>query len=370
MILNYLGEKSMSVKFSMRQAAELGVCLVTIATLILAGCGGGTSQENSVPVQTYTASAGIGEVLQFDIYPTKLTYSYTVMKTSYIASGVSAGQTATGALTDSGNGFYAVESSNDNFIQSGKLFPVKNGLLAGHIVINSLGGANHIPVFGVSNPVTQLAALAGTYNFEGFGCSASGIANVSGNGACGTNYGTMSIDASGNVTKCNHGDITTEPTTNPCASKQDRTLQIVSATPGIFDFRDPSTGHVGWFFAFTAANGEKVAVIDNDDAATPVYGQAVLSTYASAASGVVSGNYFKNDNKGAEITLTVSGVAYSNNLGYTGTITYNSPWNGLSTFSATSGVNTVTGIGMTTGTGAYTHLIDGEPQFFASGLKY
>jgi hypothetical protein len=236
--------------------------------------------------------------------------------------------------------------------------------------INNIGGASRIPVFGISNPITQLASLAGTYNFEGFVCSVSGVANVAGNGACSTNYGTMSIDAVGNVTKCNRGDITTEPATNPCVSKQSRTLQVASSTPGVFDFRDANTGHVGWFFAFTAANGEKVAVIDNDDATAPIYGMAVLSTYASAASGVISGNYFKNDNEDAERLVTVSGVAYSNDIGYIGTMTYNSPWSGLSTFNVTSGVTTITGIGMTTATGAYTHLMDTDPQYFAAGLKY
>lgn len=363
----------MQVKYTLHKAAELSICLVATTTLILAGCGGaggtgGTGGTTSP--QTYTASAGVGEVMQFSINTTSLTYSYTVTKTSYAASGVSAGQTGTGVLTDGGSGFYVVGASSDNFIQSGKFFPVKDGLLAGHISINSIGGAEHIPVFGISNPITQLASLAGTYNFQGFSCSVSGVANVAGNVACGTNYGTISIDAAGNVTKCNRGDLTTAPTTNPCLSTQNRTLQVVNASPGIFDFRDSVTGHAGWFFAFIAANGQKVAVIDNDDAAAPSYGHAVLSTYASAASGVVSGNYFKNDNEGSERLISINGVAYSNDLGYSGTITYNSPWNGLSTFSVTSGVSTVTGIGMTSGTGVYTHLIDSDPQFFASGLKY
>ncbi|MDD5059351.1 MAG: hypothetical protein PHQ60_15955 [Sideroxydans sp.] len=363
----------MQVKFTFRKAAELGIFLAAISALILAGCGGGSSSSTTPPTTltyTYTVSAGVGEVLQFTINKTNLTYSYSVIKTSYAASGVSAGQTATGALTDSGSGFYAVGTSSDNFIQDGKLFPVNDGLLAGHVRINSIGGANRIPVFGVSNPITQLASLAGTYNFQGFACGAPGIANVTGNPACSTNYGTITIDAVGNVTKCDHGDITTAPTTNPCALTQSKTLQVIAATPGVFDFWDSVTGHTGWFFAYTAANGQKVAVIDNDDAVALRYGHAVLSTYIGATSSVISGNYFKNDNEGNERIVTINGSAYSNDNGFAGTISYNSPWNGFSTFSVTSSGVTATGLAMTTGSGAFTHQLDTDPQFFASGLKY
>ncbi len=359
----------MQAKSTFRKGAELGICLIGITVLILAGCGGGGDTGGGTPPQTYTVSAGIGEVMQFNIYTSNLTYSYSVIETSYAASGISVGQTGTGTLTDSGGGFYAVSASSDGFIHSGKLFPVKDGLLAGHI-INSIGGSMRIPVFGVSSPITQLASLAGTYNFQGFACSVSGVANVAGNGACGTNYGTISINTSGNLGKCNGGDAIVASGVHACTTFQTRTLLAVAASPGIFDVIEPGPNHVGWFFAFTAANGEKVAVLDNDDSTTPLYGHAILSTYASAASGVISGTYFKNDNESSERILTISGGAYSNDLGFVGTINYNSPWNGLSTFSVTSGVSTVTGIGMTTGTGAYTHLIDGDPQFFASGLKY
>jgi hypothetical protein len=101
-----------------------------------------------------------------------------------------------------------------------------------------------------------------------------------------------------------------------------------------------------------------------------LYGQAVLSTYASAASGVISGNFFETDNENSERLVAISGVSYSNDIGFTGTITFNSPWSGLSTFTVTSGVNAVTGLGMTTATGAYVHLIGSDPQYFSSGLKY
>jgi hypothetical protein len=362
---------NMQVSHTFRKAAELSICVTAIATLILAGCGGGGGGSNTPSPQTYTytASAGVGEVLQFSINTTNLTYSYTVVKTSYAASGVSAGQTGTGTLTSSTNGAYTVGASSDSFIQSGKLLPKANGLLAGHVLINNIGGTNRIPVIGISNPITQLASLAGSYNFQGFSCSVSGVANVAGNGACGTNFGTMSIDAAGNFTKCNRGDIT-DTATHPCAPQQTRTLQAQVSSPGVFDFRDAVNGHVGWFFAFTAANGQKVAIIDYDDATTPLYGQAVLSAYASAVSTEISGNYFKNDNESAERLVTISGVAHSNDIGFSGTITYNSPWSGLSTFSVTSGAAAVSGVVMTGGTGVYTHLMDADPQFFASGLKY
>lgn len=360
----------MQVTLTFRKAAELGICVTALTTLILAGCGGGGGGGNTPPqAYTYTASAGVGEVLQFTINTTSLTYSYTVVKTSYAASGVTAGQTGTGTLTSSANGAYTVSASSDSFIQSGKLLPKANGLLSGHVLINNIGGANRIPVIGISNPITQLASLAGTYNFQGFSCSASGVADVTGNGTCGTNYGTITIDNVGALTKCNRGDIT-DSVTHPCTSTQNRTLQAVSGSPGVFDFQDATIGHVGWLFAFTAANGQKVAIIDNDDATTPLYGQAVLSTYASAVSAEISGNYFKNANENEERLVTISGANHSNDLGFSGSISYNSPWSGLSRFSVASGAAAVSGVVMTGGTGVYTHLMDADPQYFASGLKY
>ncbi|MFH0934520.1 MAG: hypothetical protein V1879_04885 [Pseudomonadota bacterium] len=357
----------MQFGFTFRKAAEFGICIVAITTLTLAGCGGG-SNTASQQIYTYTASAGVGEVLKFTINTTNLVYSYSVLKSSYAASGVTEGQNSFGSLTDIGNGFYTVEASNDNFIQGGKLFPGNGGLLSGHVRINTISGSSRIPVIGISAPLGQLSQLAGTYNFQGFACSVSGVADVTGNAACGTNYGTISIDSAGALTKCNQGDIT-DTVTHPCVSPQTRSLHVVATAPGVFDIRNAGAAHVGWFFAAIAANGQKVAVMDNDDATTPSYGHAVLSTYASATSGVVSGNYFKNDNEGAERRVTISGGAHSNDLGFSGTITYNSPWTGLSRFNVASGVS-VSGIVMTGGTGVYTHLIDTDPQFFASGLKY
>lgn len=357
----------MHAKFSFRKVAEMGIFLFGFTTLTLVGCGGeGTG--NTAATQTYTASAGVGEVLQFIINKTNLRYSYTVVKTSYASAGVTEGQTGTGSLTDSGsgNGSYTLGASSDSFIQGGKLLPVNDGMLAGHVQIPSIDATSHIPVLGISSPITQLASLEGTYNFQGFACNALGIADVSANPNCSTNYGTIDIDAVGNLTKCNEGSSSIVP----CVSIESRTLQVIGATPGVFDYRDGITGHAGWFFAFTAANGQKVAILDNDDAATPRYGQAVLSTYASATSGEVSGTYFKNDNQSSEVILTINDTTYSNDLGFTGTIAYNTPWNGLSTFSVTDGVTTVEGMGMISGTGVYTHLIDGNVQFFASGVKY
>lgn len=354
----------MCIKLSFRKVTGFGIFLLGMTVVLLSGCGGDTT-GGTTSSQTYTASAGVGEVLKFVINKTKLTYSYTVIKTSYASAGVTEGQTGTGTLTDSGGGFYAVGASSDSFIQGGKFLPLSSGLLSGHVQISDIGGTVHIPVIGVSNPITDLASLAGTYNFQGFACSALSIADVTGNGACSTNYGTMSVDASGNVFKCNQGNNTT----TACVTSQNRTLQVIAAAPGVFDFSDATTGHAGWFFAFTAANGQKVAILDNDDASALVYGQAVLSTYASSTSGDISGTYFKNDNENSERTLTISGTTYSNDLGFSGTIAYNSPWEGMSTFSVTDGVTTVTGMGMTSAAGVYTHLMDGDPQFFSSGVK-
>lgn len=70
--------------------------LAAVISVMLSGCGGPSSSASTAGfAQTYTTSAGAGEVLQFSVDTANLTYSYTVIQTSY---GVTLGQTGTGTL--------------------------------------------------------------------------------------------------------------------------------------------------------------------------------------------------------------------------------------------------------------------------------
>ncbi len=353
---------------------QLGVMAAALSVALLAACGGGgASSNNSGLDQTYTSSAGAGEVMQFRIDTNNHTYTYTIAGTSYAASGVTVGQSSSGALTSNGDGTYAVGASSDGFIQAGRVRPIR-AMFVGHVVINTIGGMERIPVFGLSNPITTVAGLADSYNFEGFSCNARGIANVMGKAGCLSHYGTSSIDTSGNYSVCISGDLSNTGT-HPCTTTLTGTLQAVAAYPGVFDYIG-SGGHIGWLFAFTASNGKKIMVIDHDDhiSLTHEFGHSVFTSSVALNSGDVDGKYFVKTNEGDEHLVTIAGSSVALTLypGVTGTLTYNSPWNGMMSYTiGASGTSAGTsGTAMAAGTGVYTAVSNDDPARFAVGFKY
>ncbi|MDO8989110.1 MAG: hypothetical protein Q7U91_05705 [Sideroxyarcus sp.] len=354
--------------------AQLGVMAAALSVGLLAACGGGGASSSTVGFEeTYTSSAGAGEVMQFRINTTNHTYTYTIAGTSYAASGVAVGQSSSGALTSNGDGTYAVGASGDGFIQAGRVRPIR-AMFVGHVAINAIGGTERIPVFGLSNPITTVAGLADSYNFEGFSCNARGMANVTGRAGCRSHYGTSSIDTSGNYSVCINGDLGNTGA-HPCTSTLTGTLQAVAAYPGVFDYIGAS-GHIGWLFAFTASNGKKIMVIDHDDhiSLTHEFGHSVFTSSVALNSGDVDGKYFVKSNEGDEHLVTIAGssVALTLHPGVTGTLTYNSPWNGMMSYDVpASGVSLgASGVAMAAGTGVYTSVSNVDPARFAVGFKY
>lgn len=354
---------------------EFGLIAAMLSVGLLAACGGGgaSSTGSTGFAQTYTSSAGVGEVMQFRIDTTNLTYSYTVAGTSYAASGVSVGQTGSGALTSNGDGTYAVGPSSDGFIQMGRVRPVR-AMFVGHVLISKIGGMEKIPVFGLSNPITTLAGLSDNYNFEGFSCTARGMANVMGRMGCASHYGTSTIDTSGNYSVCVGGDLSNTGT-HPCTSTLTGTLQAIAAYPGVFDYVG-SGGHIGWLFAFTATNGKKIMVVDHDDNISMAheFGHTIFTSSVALNSGDVDGKYFVKTNESGEHLVTIAGSTVSLTLfpNVTGTLTYNSPWNGMMTYNVpASGVlSGASGVAMAAGTGVYTSVSNADPAQFAIGFKY
>jgi hypothetical protein len=378
-----LGDVSVNFKKNFSMAAETLAALCMAALLVVA-CGGG----GVTPVPAFVASAGVGEVLQFTLDAGNMVYSYTVINTSYAASGVIPGQTSSGTLLSRNtDGSYTVGPSLDGYIQSGKLFPVL-GEVAGHVAIQTFPGAS-IPVFGVSNPTPTLLIVNGTYNYQGFSCSASGIANAASAvpGTCVSEYGTMTIaginPTSASYSTCKGGDITNQSAASsgvPCTTPLTPGTIVATGTPGVYDFLNASNQHIGWFFAAMAPNGQVVAVIDHDDKNTPAYGHAALTTYAGLVAASGDGSYYVNDNEGKEswvnlattVTYTLTNaIIYTTSYtstaypGVQGTLTPNVPWNGLSTYSIAG----VSGVAMVSATGAYTHTSSSDPALFSTGAK-
>ena len=380
-------------RFSMAAESLVALCMVAILAV---ACNGGGIQ--ALPV--YTVSAGVGEVLQLTVDIGNMIYSYSVLDTSYAASGVSPGQNSTGTLLGSNpDGTYNVGPSLDGFIQGGKVL-LLGGELAGHLAIPMIAGSVNVPVIGISYPAPNLVFMAGVYNYQGFSCSALGIANAASapsGTTCSSQYGTMTIavvnpanPTSAIYTTCVGGDITNQSATSgtghPCTGGTfTGTIQPTSlTTPGVYNVFDANNNHIGWFFAFTAPNGQNVGVIDHDDkSASSAYGHTVLSSYAPLTSGAGDGSYYVNNNEGQENWVTLATTLNPNNYwfvgplpwntstaqsGVSGTFTPNSPWTGLSTYSLSS-IPAVSGVAMVTGTGVYTQTSSADAALFGVGVR-
>src|SRR5450830_1363648 len=158
------------------------ILAVALSAAFLAACGGGggggtpaAAASTSAPV-TYTAAATPGELVSYTVDPGLLTYSYTITESQYGLTG----QTGSGTLTALGNNGYSLSG-----IPSSRIQILPNGLMLGAIRHNFGAGVTTVPVMGLSNPVSSLAGVAGTYNYISRGC----VSN-----SCGAVYGTLQIN--------------------------------------------------------------------------------------------------------------------------------------------------------------------------------
>ena len=364
-------------------AQTLGAAL--IVAILVAACGGGSSPSGFT--QSYISSAGAGDVLQFSIDTANMTYSFKVEETSYAASYVAAGFTAsessTGTLTlRYAIGSYKLSASADGFILGGEVYPLQNGLFVGHVLISPIGGATvNIPVFGVPNPITNVAALAATYNYQGFACDSRSGGVVDGSIVCASRTGTIKVDSTGNFSTCRDGNLgaasapsCTKIGGGTASATLTGTLAAVTGKPGVFDFKTTDGYHRGWFFAFSTG-GQNVAVIDHDDNSTPSifgFGHTVAVSQTSVKSGDINGKYFIKNNIGEKHLLTIIGNTFSDTFipGSTGTLQFDKPWTGLVTYQYNNNVGAVSGVADIATAGSFTYNSNTYPFLFGVGLKY
>ncbi len=378
----------------LKQCGEILVCAL-VAGILIAGCGGGSASSGSSGFsQSYTTSVGAGDVLQFSVNTTNKTYSFNVIETSYgagaVASGIPAAsavsntETSTGTLTGpNAVGSYNLSASADGFIAGGEVFPIQNSFFVGHVIISSIAGhTRKIPIFGVANPVTTFASLAGTYNYQGYGCAGRSGGYAFGNIACSPHTGTISITSSGTFTTCKDGNLAastpvcTLPVVGTSTASTNGDL-VATATSGVYDFKTNDGHHRGWLFAFTAG-GQNVAVIDHDDDFTPAFGHSIAISQTNLTSGQIDGHYFIKNNVGERHLMAISGVSFTDtpdtgsgtvpSAQVTGTLQYNNPWTGLVTYQFNA--RPASGVADIATIGAFTYTSSTIPFFYGVGLKY
>ena len=335
----------------------LNFLFVTAAISTLVACGGGGGGSGSVASgfsQTYTTSAGIGELMTYSINTAAKTYSYTITQSSY---GL-AGQTGSGTLTANSDGSYSPSES-----PSSRVYALQNGMMIGAVSLNISGTQTFVPVYGVSSPVTTLSSLAGTYNYISKSCA---LANNAANCA-NTSYGTIKIDNAGSYTQC----TTTNITTSPACSTSTGSI-AATGTSGVWSYVKTASSNTNYLLAFNAPNGQKVLVIDLNDAGGYGFGQVVASTQTAVNSGDADGVYTFLSNGGIAGATTVTGTSFSSSYIYngtlgsnSGTVVFNSPWTGLASVGGGAGT------AMFAGTGVYAYSDNNAAHhYFEIGMRH
>jgi len=339
------------------------LCVILVAMLVTACGGGGGGGGSSSPAaagfsQTYTTSATAGELMTYSIDTSALTYSFTITKSSYGCEVSNAPcHSGSGTLTKNSDGTYTPSGS-----PSSKIHALQNGLLVGSVTMAFNGVSQTVPIVGVSNPITTAADLAGTFNFMSLQCAAKSYGLFTG---CATYQGSATLGANGTFTTCSGDNISANVHT--CTNTVSGTMTSLGG--GIWQFQgtSPTLGATtNYLLAFSAPNGQKVAILDFNDATVFGYGQAILSTQVTTAASDLAGNYLWANDYGSSGVVTLN----SNDTTSSGlTIAENSPWSGLAT--VTGGGNG-TGYGMIAGNGVYVYRnpnIVGRAAYLELGLK-
>jgi hypothetical protein len=337
--------------------------LLAFITVTLSACGGGggggdTTAASSGFSQTYSASAAAGELMTYTINTSALTYSYTITKSSYGCEVANAAcHSGSGTLTKNSDGTYSPSES-----PTSKIHALQNGLIVGSIKMTLNNVTQNVPILGVANPATTAADLAGTFNFMSLQCKGKTYGVYTG---CGTFQGTVTVNANSTYTTCTGANISATP--HVCTNTTSGTLTSLGG--GIWEFKatSPTVGAASnYFLGFQAPNGQKVAVIDFNDATVYGYGQAVASSTVSTTAADVAGTYLWTNDYGQAGTVTLN----SNNTTSSGlTVTQNSPWDGIATV---SGGGIGNGYGMIAGNGVYVYRnpnVVGKAAYFELGLK-
>lgn len=320
--------------------------------LTVAACGGGggtsTTAASSTSLQ-YVSSASVGEILNYSVDTTALTYSYTITKSAYGCDVVNAScHSGSGTLIANADGTYSPSTS-----PTSKLYVLPNGLLIGSIKVDLGVGVKDIPVLGLNNPIANVASLAGTYNYVSMQCATKSQGVFTG---CATGYGSIQVDQSGNFTICRQGDIT-----NSCnGGTSGGSGTLTSNNDGTWTLNSNSRT-IGHMAALRSTNGQAVGFVDFNDSAVGGYGygQATISSYPNTTTiADYVGTYFYRSTNAASASGTVALTKTNATTGlvtdgaYQYSFTADSPWNGMMAVNSTGGTSRA----ITAGSGVYAYV--------------
>jgi len=325
------------------------IFFIALSISLLNGCGGGSSAAppSAANPITFTGSAAAGELVTYTMDTTNLTYSYTIVESQYGLTG----KTGSGTLVANGDGSYSLSG-----ITNSKAVIFQNGMLIAAIHDTFNGITKTVPIFGISNQLTTLAAAAATYNYESYQCPTLSCSTT----PASTFYGTFQINSNGTFVACKGADYATNPAA--CVGGAS-TGTLNSLGAGKWQVVNATGNTVGTALAYTAANGQNVVLIDLKDPLSYGYGMVVGSSQAAITASDVNGTWVAvaygesngipssgyetltvtGGNSRSITNLVLDGVAQANS---TSTFTLNSPWNGMIQNNAGGNPSVFAGTGM------------------------
>ena len=285
-------------------------------SFILSACGGGGDDDDSESTSTtYNSAASEGELLEYKIDETKLTYSYEIKSSAFGLEG----STGSGTLTKNPDGTYTPSSAIN-----ARVLMLPNKVLIGATTLRINGVDKFTLIAGVPEvDNVQFSDIAGTYNYVGLQCLSANCANYT------SLYGTYNIDSSGNWVECTYSDYTASPSN--CSGRDSGTLN--SLDDGRFQIVSGGTNFGTGMFYHSPA-GQKVMVVDLKDYFGG-YGRGMLfgAPQRFATFGTeMDGNYYWNTSDGSNGgngTIVVSGDTATFPGGSPNTMIANTPWNGF-----------------------------------------
>lgn len=288
----------------MRRLRVLGAGL-SVALLI--SCGGNDNSTN------YRSVAMAGDLIDYSLDTTNLTYGYTITESEFGLAGTTGG----GTLTRNADGSYTPSGAPGS-----RVVVLPNGVMLGAVRERFGPVEITVPVIGLKNPVTTIDALAADYNYVQRGCASA---------VCSVSLGTLRIDAAGAWSSCRDGNIVAGACTGTAASG---TLEPRGT--GQFRLRSGDGTDIGTVFGFDAA-GQKGLVVDLKDRRAGGFGVGLLvggqqaamtSTMTDGAwvAAMSSGEWILFSANGGEIAISeYGGVPVDLKVAFA----TNDPWAGM-----------------------------------------
>lgn len=282
-----------------------------LAVALLVSCGGGSDRDTT----RYQSVAMAGELIDYTVDTTNLTYTYTITESQF---GL-AGRTGQGTLKGNPDGSYTPSGATD-----ARVIILPNGLLLGAVRERFGAGVVTVPIIGLKDPVTTTAALAADYNYTQRSCASA---------VCPGSHGTFRIEAAGAWSSCRDGNVAAGACTGTAANG---TLE--SRGGGLWRVKSDDGTDIGTAMGFNSA-GQNVLIVDLKDRRAGGFGIGMLvgGQQVAMTSTMTDGTWIAATGSGHWFLFTASGshIAISQAdwqpVNLNTTFTANDPWTGMAT---------------------------------------